>query len=160
MRCGFDASSHTKKGQAASMADTGNRPLSPHLQVYTWGPHMLVSILHRATGDGLAIVGTMLLLWWLGAAASGAAAYASFIGIVWQQPDAAMLSWQNWIGRIVLVGLTWAFFQHAASGIRHLLLDTGAGYELGANRLWSMVVAAIPALLTAALWVYILMGSI
>ncbi len=147
------------------MADTGtaksgNRPLSPHLQVYKWGPHMLVSILHRITGDGLALAGTLLLLWWLGAAASGAEAYATFIGTVWQAPDATVLSWQNWVGRAVLVGLTWAFFQHAASGIRHLMLDTGAGYELTSNRLWSIVVAIVPLLLTAAVWVYLLMGSI
>jgi succinate dehydrogenase / fumarate reductase, cytochrome b subunit len=151
------------------MADTGitdagtaagNRPLSPHLGVYKWGPAMLVSILHRITGDGLALVGTLLLLVWLGAAASGAEAYSSFIGYLWQQPGATVLSWQNWVGRVLLVGLTWAFFQHAASGIRHLLLDTGAGYELTSNRLWSMVVAIVPLLLTAALWLYILMGSL
>jgi succinate dehydrogenase / fumarate reductase cytochrome b subunit len=142
------------------MAGPSKRPLSPHLQVYRWGPHMLVSILHRATGDGMAIVGSLLFLWWLGAAASGEAAYASFIGTIWQAPEATALSWQNWIGRAVLVGLTWAFFQHASSGLRHLLLDTGAGYELKTNRLWSMVVASVPLLLTAALWVYILMGSL
>ena len=142
------------------MAASANRPLSPHLQVYKWGPHMLVSILHRATGDGMAIAGSLLLLWWLGAAASGEAAYASFIGTVWQAPDATVLSWQNWVGRALLVGLTYAFFQHASSGLRHLLLDTGAGYELKSNRLWAIVVAVVPAILTAALWVYILLGGL
>ncbi len=142
------------------MATSANRPISPHLQVYKWGPHMLVSILHRAMGDGMAIVGTCLLLWWLGAAASGEAAYATFVGYLWQAPEATALSWQNWIGRAVLVGLTYAFFQHAASGLRHLVLDTGAGYELKSNRLWAIVVAIVPVLLTAALWVYILMGSL
>ena len=142
------------------MAASANRPLSPHLQVYKWGPHMLVSILHRATGDGMAIAGSLLLLWWLGAAASGEAAYASFIGTVWQAPDATVLSWQNWIGRALLVGLTYAFFQHASSGLRHLLLDTGAGYELKSNRLWAIVVAVVPIILTAALWVYILLGGL
>ncbi len=142
------------------MAEPHSRPISPHLQVYKWGPHMLVSILHRATGDGMAIVGGLLFLWWLGAAASGAEAYAGFVGYVWQQPDAAGLSVWNWLGRAVLVGLTYAFFQHAASGIRHLVLDTGAGYELKANRSWAVVVAILPAVLTAALWIFILFGSI
>ena len=142
------------------MAASGKRPLSPHLQVYKWGPHMLVSILHRATGDGMAIAGSLLLLWWLGAAASGEAAYATFVGYVWQAPDATVLSWQNWVGRALLVGLTFAFFQHASSGLRHLLLDTGAGSELKSNRLWSMIVAIVPAILTAALWVYILLGGL
>ena len=53
-----------------------NRPLSPHLQIWKWGPHMLVSILHRVTGDGMALVGLGVLLWWLGALASGPEAYA------------------------------------------------------------------------------------
>lgn len=142
------------------MAQTSKRPLSPHLQVYRWGPHMLVSIFHRATGDGMAIVGALLFLWWLGAAASGPAAYADFIGLVWQTPDSTTLSLSNWIGRAVLIGLTWAFFQHASSGIRHLLLDTGAGYELKTNRSWSVVVAILPALLTAILWVAIFWGTL
>ena len=55
------------------------RPRSPHLQVYKWGPHMLVSILHRATGSGMATVGTVLLVWWLAAAAAGAESYAEFL---------------------------------------------------------------------------------
>ena len=50
-----------------------SRPLSPHLGIWRWGPHMAISILHRITGDGLAIVGAMALVWWLVAAASGPA---------------------------------------------------------------------------------------
>ena len=42
-------------------------------------------------------------------------------------------------GMIVLVGLTWAFWQHLFSGLRHLVLDTGAGYELKVNRFWAMM---------------------
>ncbi|MEQ1509689.1 MAG: succinate dehydrogenase, cytochrome b556 subunit [Sphingopyxis sp.] len=126
------------------MPAESQRPLSPHLQVYKWGPAMLVSILHRATGDGLAMVGVMVFLWWLGAAASGAEAYTAFIGHA-----------SAWYGQVVLIGLTWAFFQHAASGLRHLLLDTGTGYELKSNRMWSIVVAAVPVILTAALWLFL-----
>ncbi|MEK6542025.1 MAG: succinate dehydrogenase, cytochrome b556 subunit [Pseudomonadota bacterium] len=126
------------------MAAESNRPLSPHLQVYKWGPAMLVSILHRATGDGLAIVGVLVFLWWLGAAASGAEAYTSFIGLA-----------SAWYGQMLLIGLTWAFFQHSCSGLRHLLLDTGAGYELNTNRTWAIVVAITPVILTAAVWLFI-----
>ena len=50
-----------------------SRPLSPHLTIWRWGPHMLVSILHRVTGAGLAVLGLGLLTWWLVAAASGGA---------------------------------------------------------------------------------------
>jgi succinate dehydrogenase / fumarate reductase cytochrome b subunit len=150
----------------------GNRPISPHLQVYKWGPHMLVSILHRASGDGLAIVGSLLFLWWLGAIAGGEASYQAFLNIVWQAAPAAptaaapgavpevavvqaSLSVTNWLGRIVLVGLTWAFFQHFFSGLRHFVLDTGAGYELKANKLWSTVVVSGALLATAAVWLFI-----
>ena len=55
-----------------------SRPLSPHLTIWKWGPHMLVSILHRITGDGMAFVALPVLLWWLGATAGGAESYATF----------------------------------------------------------------------------------
>ena len=53
------------------MARVSNRPLSPHLQIWKWGPAMAISILHRVTGNGLATVGLGVMLWWLGAVASG-----------------------------------------------------------------------------------------
>lgn len=149
-----------------------SRPISPHLQVYKWGPHMLVSILHRASGDGLAIVGSLMFLWWLGAIAGGPDSYAAFLDIVWQaappappppvpgappvaEVAATGLSITNWIGRIVLIGLTWAFFQHLFSGLRHFVLDTGAGYALPVNRLWSTIVIIAALFATAAVWLFI-----
>lgn len=127
-----------------------NRPLSPHLLDgarlhWKWGPHMLVSILHRATGDGLALVGLGVLLWWLGALASGPEAYAQFADLAGTIP-----------GRVVLIGLSWAFFTHLMSGLRHFVLDIGAGYELGTNRLWSIASPVIAILLTAGFWALIL----
>jgi succinate dehydrogenase / fumarate reductase cytochrome b subunit len=121
------------------------RPLSPHLQIWRWGPHMLVSILHRATGDGMAVVGLGVLVWWLGALAGGPEAYASFQGIMGSIP-----------GMIVLVGLSWAFFTHMMSGLRHFVLDIGAGYELDTNRMWSIAAPVIAVVLTAAFWAVIL----
>ncbi len=125
---------------------TTNRPLSPHLQVYKWGPHMLVSIVHRATGDGMAIVGGLLLVWWLMAAASGQAAYTTFLAVM-----------ASWIGKLLLIGLSWGFFQHMCSGLRHLFLDTGRGYDLKANRTSSIATFIASALLTLALWAFILL---
>lgn len=121
------------------------RPLSPHLQIWRWGPHMLVSILHRATGDGMAVVGLAVLVWWLGALAGGPEAYATFQGVMGSIP-----------GMIVLVGLSWAFFTHMMSGLRHFVLDIGAGYELDTNRLWSIAAPVIAVVLTAAFWAVIL----
>jgi len=108
---------------------------------------MLVSILHRATGDGMALVGLGVLLWWLGALASGPEAYETF---QWAMGSP--------IGYLVLVGLSWAFFTHMMSGLRHFVLDIGAGYELDTNRMWSVAAPIIAILLTAAFWAVILLA--
>jgi len=127
------------------MAKAPPRPLSPHLTVWRWGPHMLVSILHRVTGAGLSIVGLAVLTWWLTALAGGTEAYASFAKAA-----------AHPVGIIVLIGLTWAFFQHLFSGIRHLVMDTGAGFELDTNKRFAILTLVGSLLLTALLWVYIL----
>ena len=107
---------------------------------------MTVSILHRVTGGGLSVVGLAVLTWWLTAVAGGPAAYATFTKLMTSP-----------IGLIVLVGLTWAFFQHLLSGIRHLTMDTGAAFELGINRLFAVMTIAGSLFLTALTW-YFLMG--
>ena len=122
------------------------RPLSPHLSIWKWGPAMLVSILHRVSGDGLALVGLPVLLWWLHALASGPTAYAEFVGIA-----------TTWYGLVVLIGLSWAFFNHLASGIRHFVLDIGAGYAVDANNRWSVVTTAAGFVLTVAFWAALLL---
>lgn len=122
------------------------RPLSPHLSIWKWGPAMLVSILHRVSGDGLAFVGLPVLLWWLGSLAAGAAAYETFTFFA-----------TSWLGYVVLVGLSWAFFNHFASGVRHFVLDIGAGYEVDTNNRWSVITTVGGILLTAAFWAAILL---
>jgi succinate dehydrogenase / fumarate reductase, cytochrome b subunit len=126
------------------MSRNPNRPLSPHLTIYKWGPHMLVSILHRITGAGLAIVGGAVLVWWLAAAASGPDSYKDFAG--WAT---------SWLGIVIAVGLSWAFFQHTLSGLRHLVMDIGAGFEIERNKFWAVMTLAGSILLTAGLWLYI-----
>jgi succinate dehydrogenase / fumarate reductase cytochrome b subunit len=118
-----------------------SRPLSPHLTIWKWGPHMLVSILHRVTGAGLTVVGSIALVWWLVAAASSKEAYDSFT------------SWAtSWIGIVIGVGLSWAFFQHTVSGLRHLVMDIGAGFELRTNKFWANMTIVISIFLTALFW--------
>jgi succinate dehydrogenase / fumarate reductase, cytochrome b subunit len=121
------------------------RPLSPHLGIYKWGPHMLVSILHRVTGAGLVIVGGAALVWWLYAAASGPEAYARFLDLA-----------DEWYAVVVWVGLSWALFQHTLSGLRHFVMDAGAGFELSTNKLWAVMTLLGSILLTVLLWLYIL----
>jgi len=123
-----------------------SRPLSPHLTIWKWGPHMLVSILHRATGSALTFAGLALLTWWLLAIANGADAYEQFVAVA-----------NHPLGVAVLVGLTWAFWQHFFSGIRHLFMDMGAGFELKINKLFSVLTIAAALLATAATW-FVLMG--
>ena len=129
------------------MATTNPRPLSPHLTIWRWGPHMLVSILHRMTGSALAIAGLALLAWWLLAIAGGPQSYASFTAAAGHP-----------LGLIVLIGLSWSFFQHLLSGIRHLSMDSGAAFELGTNKRFAVLTIIGALLLTALLWAYILGG--
>ncbi|ODT91250.1 MAG: succinate dehydrogenase, cytochrome b556 subunit [Sphingobium sp. SCN 64-10] len=141
------------------MAQSRQRPLSPHLTIWRWGPHMLISILHRATGDGLAILGGLGLTWWLYAAASGPAAYANFLYYVWEADGADITGLLiNLLSRVVLIGLTWAFFQHLLSGMRHLVMDMGAGYELQTNRRWSILIIIASIACTIAFWAWIFVG--
>lgn len=111
---------------------------------------MLVSILHRATGTGMATVGTALLVWWLAALASGAEAHAAFRDVF--TTDAGGL---NIVGWVIGIGLTLSLFQHMMNGIRHLFLDVGAGFELKTNKRWSMATMVAAVLLTAGYWLYI-----
>lgn len=94
----------------------------------------------------MALVGLGILLWWLGAMASGPEAYATFQAVATSIP-----------GYIVLVGLSWAFFTHMCSGLRHFVLDIGAGYELDTNKLWSMLSIGLGVILTAAFWALVIL---
>jgi succinate dehydrogenase / fumarate reductase cytochrome b subunit len=106
---------------------------------------MVVSILHRATGAALSIAGLAILAWWLMALAQGSEAYATFAKAA-----------QSPVGLIVLVGLTWSFFQHLLSGIRHLVTDTGAGFELRVNKTSAILTIVGSIILTALLWAWVL----
>jgi succinate dehydrogenase / fumarate reductase cytochrome b subunit len=134
----------------AGNIDRAGRPLSPHLQIYKWQWTMALSILHRVTGVALA-AGTLLLTWWIASAAYGEAAYEearSFLG--------------SWIGRLLLLGWSVAFFYHLANGIRHMIWDTGKMLGLpGAYRSGVLVLAAT-VVLTAAAWLgaYCAMGAL
>lgn len=129
---------------------TNNRPLSPHMQVYRPQLTSMLSILHRATGVALAF-GTLLLVWWLIAAATGPTAFddvQSFIGSIF--------------GRILLFGWSYALFYHLCNGIRHLVWDSGRGFELNTAYAsgWLVVVTSI--VLTVICWIagYAMQGGV
>ena len=65
--------------------------------------------------------------------------------------------WRMPSGRVIFVGLSWAFFNHFASGLRHFVLDIGAGFELKENALWSILSILTGILFTAAFWAAILL---
>ena len=134
------------------MGQESGRPLSPHLQIYRWSPQMAISIFHRATGFVLATAGMLTLLWWLSAIGGGAESYATFQKYVVSAGDDAtgLQTAANWFFRLLAIGVTYSFFQHLFSGLRHLVLDMGAGYELTANRNWALA-AFIAALFATAL---------
>lgn len=127
------------------MARNSARPLSPHLGIWKPGIHMTVSIVNRVMGAGLATVGAAALVWWLVAAASGPEAYQAFISVA-----------TSWFGYVVLVGLTFAFFFHMAAGIRHFVMDLGAGFELKSNRTWAWATVVAAVFLTGGTWLIIM----
>lgn len=108
---------------------------------------MAASILHRVSGSGLSIVGLAVLTWWLVALAKGGEAFADFSAAA-----------AHPLGLVVLIGLTWAFFQHLLTGIRHLIMDTGAAFDLGLNKTLAVLAMIGAIVLTAATWFYLLGG--
>ena len=125
------------------------RPLSPHLSIYKPMLTMLMSIAHRITGFGL-YFGTLLLAWWLLAAASGPNAYAGIGSFM-----------SSFIGRIVLFGYTWALMHHMLGGIRHLMWDTGHGFGEH-EREWLAIATIVGSIgLTIVIWIvgYLFVGG-
>jgi succinate dehydrogenase / fumarate reductase cytochrome b subunit len=128
--------------------------MSPHLTIWRWGPHMLVSILHRITGGALSVVGLALLVWWLAAIGNGPDAYSkftSFLGLKLVGIPVVL---------VALAGLTWAFFQHTLSGVRHLVMDSGAGFEIQTNKKWAVATVVGAILLTLAVWLPLIGGML
>lgn len=120
---------------------TRSRPLSPHLQIYKPIPTMVMSIVHRITGGAL-YFGTVLVAWWLIAAASGEAYF----------------DWVNWffgslIGRVILFGYTWALMQHMLGGLRHFMWDMGHGYEKNFSTKLAIVTPIVSVALTVLIWI-------
>ena len=117
------------------------RPLSPHLQTYRVTLTMAMSIIHRATGIAM-YFGTLLVAWWLIAAATG----QGYFDLV------------NWImgsiiGRIILFGYTWALLHHMLGGLRHFVWDLGYGFDPAVSTKMAKITIVASICLTVLVWV-------
>lgn len=119
----------------------GNRPLSPHLQVYRPEWTSILSILHRGTGVVLSI-GAVYLAWWLVAAASGGEYYESFAWFA-----------GSLIGNLFFMGFTFCLFYHLCNGLRHLAWDSGRNLELEDAYKSGILVLVGACGLTAIAWI-------
>lgn len=117
------------------------RPLSPHLQIYKPIPTMVMSIMHRITGAAL-YGGTILLAWWLIAAATGEAYFDLVNGF-----------FASFLGRLILFGYTWALLHHALGGIRHFIWDLGYGFDKDFSTKMAYATAIGSVSLTLVLWI-------
>jgi succinate dehydrogenase / fumarate reductase cytochrome b subunit len=125
------------------MTEQNQRPLSPHLSVYRLTLTMAMSIAHRLTGIAL-YFGSILLVWWLTAAAAGAD-YFRFVQTLFG----------SWPGQLVLLALSWALLHHLLGGIRHLIWDTGRGLNLPAAERLAQLTLVGSIVLTIGLWIVI-----
>lgn len=116
------------------------RPLSPHLQIYRWELSMVLSILHRATGIVLS-AGLIALTLWLLTVAGGPSEFAAF-----REVSGSAL------GRVMLLGWTFALFLHVGNGIRHLAWDVGLGFSLPAARVSGWMVVTFAVVATGFTW--------
>ena len=117
------------------MADVnrGNRPLSPHMQVYRMPMAAITSIMTRITGHAL-VAGILLLVWWLVAAVSSPGAFATADWVL-----------RSWLGFLIMTGSTWALWFHALSGVRHLFYDNGLGLEIDEAKRgsWAIIIGSV-----------------
>ncbi|MBN9445449.1 MAG: succinate dehydrogenase, cytochrome b556 subunit [Bosea sp.] len=117
------------------------RPLSPHLQIYRWSWTMAMSVAHRATGAAL-YGGTLLVAFWLVAAASGPAAY-----------DTAQAIAGSVLGRLVLFGYTFVLLHHMVGGLRHFVWDMGHGYDPQDRMNLAKFSGLVSGILTLLVWI-------
>jgi succinate dehydrogenase / fumarate reductase cytochrome b subunit len=121
------------------MSNNG-RPLSPHMSIYRWPITMVTSILHRATGVAMSL-GFIVLAGWLLDAAIGAETYAAMMSCL-----------DTIVGKVLLVGWSFAFFFHLSNGVRHLVWDSGRGFEMRQANASAWLVLILATVLTAVFW--------
>jgi succinate dehydrogenase / fumarate reductase cytochrome b subunit len=130
---------HATSTRRDFMSNNG-RPLSPHLSIYRWPITMTISILHRVTGIAMSVA-FIVLAGWLLDAAIGAETYAAMMSYL----DSA-------VGRVLFIGWSFAFFFHLSNGVRHLVWDTGRGFEKSQANASAWFVLILAVVMTVSFW--------
>ena len=115
-------------------------PLSPHIQIYRWHISSLVSICHRITGIINIIVITLICLW-PSILLYGESNYQSINSFL-----------NSFIGKFIILGITWSFSFQTLSEIRHLVMDLGYGFELKTTKVTGLIVIVGSLILTIAFY--------
>ena len=123
------------------MSDSKN-PLSPHLQIYRWHISSLLSITHRISGV-INFLALILIFLWLIVLSLGESNYESFLLIV-----------NSFLGKFILIGLTWSMIFHVLSGIRHLAWDLGYGFEIKTANISGVIVIIFSLVFTIIFWLF------
>tara|TARA_B100000427_G_C15149813_1_gene438217 strand:- start:118 stop:504 length:387 start_codon:yes stop_codon:yes gene_type:complete len=123
------------------MNDSKN-PLSPHLQIYRWHISSLLSITHRISGI-INFLALILIFLWLIVLSLGESNYESFLLIV-----------NSFLGKFILIGLTWSMIFHVLSGIRHLAWDLGYGFEIKTANISGVIVIIFSLVFTIIFWLF------
>ena len=105
-----------------------NKPLSPHIQIYKWHISSLVSISHRITGIINILAITLMCIW--------------FALILLGESNYEIIKFflQTFVGKFILIGITWSFSFQMLSEIRHLIMDLGYGFDLKITKITGLLV--------------------
>ena len=105
-----------------------NKPLSPHIQIYSWNVSSLISISHRITGV-INILALTLICFWIASMLLGSTNYEFIYSIL-----------NSFFGKFLVIGITWSFSFQILSEIRHLFWDMGYGFELTTSKISGVIV--------------------
>ena len=119
-----------------------NKPLSPHIQIYKWHISSLVSISHRITGI-INILAITLICFWIALVLLGEGNY-----------ELINFFLQTYIGKFILIGITWSFSFQMLSEIRHLIMDMGYGFELQTTKITGLLVIFGSIILTILIYLF------
>ena len=105
-----------------------NKPLSPHIQIYKWHISSLVSISHRITGIINILAITLICIWF------------ALIFLGESNYEIIKIFLQTFVGKFILIGITWSFSFQMLSEIRHLIMDLGYGFDLKITKITGLLV--------------------